>query len=234
MRSSLGAFESARQASPVMVAFTFALAYVVVTAFSLPGAAVMTLASGALFGLVWGAVIASFASSIGALLAFSASRYLLKDMVQTRFGSHLQAINDGVAREGAFYLFTLRLVPLFPFFLINLLMGLTPIKAKTFYLVSQIGMLAGTIVYVNAGTQLAQLQSLSGIMSPSLLFSFVLLGIFPFIAKRITSQIQQKRVYSRWQKPSQFDRNLVVIGAGAAGLVTSYIAAAVKAKVTLI
>lgn len=234
MRSSLGAFESARQASPVMVTFIFALSYVVVTAFSLPGAAVMTLASGALFGLVWGAVIASFASSIGALLAFSASRYLLKDMVQTRFGSHLQAINDGVAREGAFYLFTLRLVPLFPFFLINLLMGLTPIKAKTFYWVSQIGMLAGTIVYVNAGTQLAQLQSLSGIMSPSLLFSFVLLGIFPFIAKRITSQIQQKRVYSRWQKPSQFDRNLVVIGAGAAGLVTSYIAAAVKAKVTLI
>lgn len=234
MRSSLGAFESARQASPVMVAFTFALAYVVVTAFSLPGAAVMTLASGALFGLVWGTVIASFASSIGALLAFSASRYLLKDMVQTRFGSHLQAINDGVAREGAFYLFTLRLVPLFPFFLINLLMGLTPIKAKTFYFVSQIGMFAGTIVYVNAGTQLANLQSLSGIMSPNLLFSFALLGVFPFIAKRIVKRVQQKRVYSRWQKPSQFDRNLVVIGAGAAGLVTSYIAAAVKAKVTLI
>ena len=234
MRSSLGEFESARQASPLMVALIFGFSYVLVTAFSLPGAAVMTLASGALFGLVWGTVIASFASSIGALLAFSASRYLFKDMVQTRFGSHLQAINDGIAREGAFYLFTLRLVPLFPFFLINLLMGLTPIKAKTFYLVSQIGMLAGTIVYVNAGTQLAQLESLSGIMSPNLLFSFVLLGIFPFIAKRITSQIQQKRVYSRWQKPSKFDRNLVVIGAGAAGLVTSYIAAAVKAKVTLI
>ena len=234
MRSSLGEFESARQASPLMVALIFGFSYVLVTAFSLPGAAVMTLASGALFGLVWGTVIASFASSIGALLAFSASRYLFKDMVQTRFGSHLHAINEGIAREGAFYLFTLRLVPLFPFFLINLLMGLTPIKAKTFYLVSQIGMLAGTIVYVNAGTQLAQLESLSGIMSPNLLFSFVLLGIFPFIAKRITSQIQQKRVYSRWQKPSKFDRNLVVIGAGAAGLVTSYIAAAVKAKVTLI
>ena len=234
MRSSLGEFESARQASPLMVALIFGFSYVLVTAFSLPGAAVMTLASGALFGLVWGTVIASFASSIGAVLAFSASRYLFKDMVQTRFGSHLHAINEGIAREGAFYLFTLRLVPLFPFFLINLLMGLTPIKAKTFYLVSQIGMLAGTIVYVNAGTQLAQLESLSGIMSPNLLFSFVLLGIFPFIAKRITSQIQQKRVYSRWQKPSKFDRNLVVIGAGAAGLVTSYIAAAVKAKVTLI
>lgn len=234
MRNSLASFETARQASPVMVAFMFGLAYVLVTAFSLPGAAVMTLASGALFGLVWGTVIASFASSLGALLAFSASRYLLKDMVQARFGSHLNAINDGVAKEGAFYLFTLRLVPLFPFFLINLLMGLTPIKAKTFYVVSQIGMLAGTIVYVNAGTQLAHLQSLSGIMSPSLLFSFALLGIFPFIAKKITTHIKQQRVYSRWQKPSQFDRNLVVIGAGAAGLVTSYIAAAVKAKVTLI
>ena len=234
MRSSLGEFESARQASPLMVALIFGFSYVLVTAFSLPGAAVMTLASGALFGLVWGTVIASFASSIGALLAFSASRYLFKDMVQTRFGSHLQAINDGIAREGAFYLFTLRLVPLFPFFLINLLMGLTPIKAKTFYLVSQIGMFAGTIVYVNAGTQLDHLQSLSGIMSPNLLLSFALLGVFPFIAKRIVKRVQQKRVYSRWQKPSQFDRNLVVIGAGAAGLVTSYIAAAVKAKVTLI
>ena len=234
MRSSLGEFESARQASPLMVALIFGFSYVLVTAFSLPGAAVMTLASGALFGLVWGTVIASFASSIGALLAFSASRYLFKDMVQTRFGSHLHAINEGIAREGAFYLFTLRLVPLFPFFLINLLMGLTPIKAKTFYLVSQIGMFAGTIVYVNAGTQLAHLQSLSGIMSPNLLLSFALLGVFPFIAKRIVKRVQQKRVYSRWQKPSQFDRNLVVIGAGAAGLVTSYIAAAVKAKVTLI
>ena len=234
LKKGLTDFEAWRAQSPWLVALGFLLFYVLVTALSLPGAAVMTLAAGALFGLFWGTVIVSFASSIGATLAFLVSRYLFKDSVQSRFGDRLKAINKGIEKDGAFYLFTLRLVPVFPFFLINLLMGLTPIKAVTFYLVSQVGMLAGTIVYVNAGTQLAQLESLSGILSPSLLFSFALLGIFPFIARKIVTGVQARRVYAKWQKPKQFDRNLIVIGAGAGGLVSAYIAAAVKAKVTLI
>jgi pyruvate/2-oxoglutarate dehydrogenase complex dihydrolipoamide dehydrogenase (E3) component/uncharacterized membrane protein YdjX (TVP38/TMEM64 family) len=207
---------------------------VLVTALSLPGAAVMTLAMGALFGLLWGTLLVSFASSIGATLAFLASRFVLRDSVQQRFGDKLKAINDGVARDGALYLFTLRMVPLFPFFLINLLMGLTPMRARTFYWVSQLGMLAGTLVFVNAGTQLAQLQSLSGILSPGLLFSFALLGVFPMIANRFIQWLQRRRVYAKWNRPARFDRNLIVIGAGAGGLVSAYIAAAVKAKVTLI
>lgn len=234
VKNGLSDFEQLRAQSPFLVAMAFLLIYVLVTALSLPGAAVMTLAAGALFGVLWGTVIVSFASSIGATLAFLVSRYLLKDTVQTRFGDRLKAINKGIEKDGAFYLFTLRLVPVFPFFLINLLMGLTPIKAATFYWVSQVGMLAGTIVYVNAGTQLAQLESLSGILSPALLLSFALLGIFPFIARKIVAVVQARRVYAKWQKPEKFDRNLIVIGAGAGGLVSSYIAAAVKAKVTLI
>ena len=215
------------------VAVYFAL-YVAVTALSLPGAALMTLAGGAVFGLLWGTLIVSFASSIGATLAFLASRFLLRDWVMTRFGRRLAAIDAGVRKEGAFYLFTLRLVPVFPFFLVNLLLGLTAMKARTFYWVSQLGMLAGTVVYVNAGTQLAQIDSLAGIVSPGLLLSFALLGVFPLIANRIVESVRARRVYARWPKPARFDRNLVVIGAGSAGLVTAYIAAAVKAKVTLI
>tara|TARA_R110001599_G_scaffold92421_2_gene242017 strand:- start:759 stop:2909 length:2151 start_codon:yes stop_codon:yes gene_type:complete len=234
LKNGLGDFEAWRSESPTLVALVFLGIYVCVTALSLPGAAVMTLAAGALFGVLWGTVIVSFASSIGATLAFLASRYFLQETVQNKFGERLKAINAGIEREGAFYLFTLRLVPVFPFFLINLLMGLTPIKAATFYLVSQLGMLAGTIVYVNAGTQLAQIESLSGILSPALIFSFALLGIFPFIAKKVISIFKAKRVYKNWTKPKTFDRNLIVIGAGAGGLVSSYIAAAVKAKVTLI
>lgn len=234
LKSSLTSFEAYRSAEPLLTGGAFFVLYVLVAALSLPGAAVMTLAAGALFGLGWGTLIVSFASSIGATLAFIASRYLLKDSVQKRFGDRLQAINEGVEKDGAFYLFTLRLVPVFPFFLINLLMGLTPIRAVTFYWVSQIGMLAGTLVYVNAGTQLAQLDSLSGILSPSLLFSFALLGAFPLIAKKILSVVKARRVYANYTKPKQFDRNLIVIGGGAGGLVSAYIAAAVKAKVTLI
>tara|TARA_Y100001949_G_scaffold176667_1_gene191420 strand:+ start:10053 stop:12293 length:2241 start_codon:yes stop_codon:yes gene_type:complete len=234
LKAGLADFETQRAAEPILTAGLFLLAYVLVTALSLPGAAVMTLAAGALFGLSWGTLIVSFASSIGATLAFLASRYVLRDSVQARFGDRLQAINEGMRKDGAFYLFTLRLVPVFPFFLINLLMGLTPIKAVTFYLVSQVGMFAGTIVYVNAGTQLAQLDSLSGILSPSLLLSFALLGVFPLIARKILAVIKAQRVYQGYERPKQFDRNLVVIGAGAGGLVTAYIAAAVKAKVTLI
>jgi pyruvate/2-oxoglutarate dehydrogenase complex dihydrolipoamide dehydrogenase (E3) component len=181
-------------------------------------------------------VLASFASSIGATLAMLVSRYVLRDSVKGRFGARLADIDKGIEREGAFYLFTLRLVPIFPFFVINLLMGLTKMKAATFYWVSQIGMLAGTLVYVNAGTQLAKIESLSGIVSPGLLASFVLLGLFPLIAKKIVDAVKSRRVYAKWadKKPNSYDRNMVVIGAGAAGLVTSYIAAAVKAKVTLV
>ncbi|MBA3597284.1 MAG: FAD-dependent oxidoreductase [Methylibium sp.] len=222
----------ARQPLTVLAAY-FAI-YVAVAALSLPGAAVMTLAGGALFGLWIGTLVVSFASSIGATLAFLASRYLLRDTVQRRFGDKLTAVNEGVARDGAFYLFTLRLVPLFPFFAVNLLMGLTPMRTPVFYGVSQLGMLAGTLVYVNAGTQLGQIESLSGIVSPGVIGSFVLLGVFPLIAKWISGLVQARRVYKGWDKPKTFDRNLVVIGAGAAGLVSSYIAAVVKAKVTLV
>ncbi|CAM3840494.1 Mercuric reductase [Vibrio aerogenes CECT 7868] len=234
MKHGLNEFESLRAAQPLFVSGVFFLIYVLVTALSLPGAAVMTLAAGALFGLVWGTVIVSFASTIGATLAFLVSRYLLHDFVQRRFGMRMKPMNDGIKKDGAFYLFTLRLVPVFPFFLINLLMGLTPIRALTFYWVSQVGMFAGTIVYVNAGTQLAQLDSLSGILSPALLLSFALLGIFPLIAKKVLAMIHARRVYASYPKPKTFDRNLIVIGAGAGGLVTAYIAAAVKAKVTLV
>ena len=218
----------------LLVALSFFGIYIAVTGLSLPGAAVMTLAAGAFFGLLWGTVIVSFASTIGATLAFLMSRFVLRDSIQKKFGDRLKTINKGIERDGAFYLFTLRLVPAFPFFLINMLMGLTPIRTGTFFIVSQIGMLAGTLVFVNAGTQLAQVDSLSGILSPSLLLSFVLLGVFPLIAKKIIARIKQRKVYAKWQKPKKFDRNLIVIGGGAAGLVSAYIGAAVKAKVTLI
>lgn len=234
LKGSLELFRAYQTESPLQVALVYFVAYVVVTAFSLPGAAVMTLAGGALFGLLQGLVLVSFASTLGATLAFLGARYLLRDSVESRFGPRLKAINQGVEKEGAFYLFTLRLVPVFPFFLINLLMGLTKMKAWTFFWVSQVGMFAGTIVYVNAGTELGKLESLSGILSPGLLGSFVLLGFFPLIAKKITDKIKARKVYARWKKPAKFDRNLIVIGGGAAGLVSAYIAAAVKAKVTLI
>lgn len=234
LKESRAQFAARRDAAPFGVAAAYFAIYVVVTALSLPGALILTLAGGALFGLVLGTLIVSFASTIGATLAFLVSRFLLHDAVQRRFGERLKAINDGVARDGAFYLFTLRLVPLFPFFLINLLMGLTPIRTWTFYWVSQVGMLAGTVVYVNAGTQLAAIDSPADILSPALLLSFALLGVFPLIAKRIVAIVRARRAYARWRRPKSFDRNLVVIGAGAAGLVSAYIAAAVKAKVTLV
>ncbi|MCB1933042.1 MAG: FAD-dependent oxidoreductase [Candidatus Accumulibacter sp.] len=233
-KSQQEAIEAWREAQPFKAALLFFLAYVAVTGLSLPGAAVMTLAAGAVFGLFWGLLLVSFASSLGATLAFLASRFLLHDWVQKRFADRMRAINAGIDREGGFYLFTLRLVPLFPFFVINLVMGLTPLKTRTFYWVSQVGMLAGTLVYVNAGTQLARIDSLSGILSPALLGSFVLLGIFPLIAKKIVDALAARKVYADWKKPKRFDRNLIVIGAGSAGLVTAYIAAAVKARVTLI
>ena len=229
-------FAALYAARPAQVIAVFFAVYVAVTALSVPGAAVLTLLAGAVFGLLMGTLVVSFASSIGATLAMLVSRYLLRDGVKSRFGARLADIDKGVEREGAFYLFTLRLVPVFPFFVINLLMGLTKMKAATFYWVSQLGMLAGTVVFVNAGTQLARIDSLKGILSPGLLLSFVLLGLFPLVAKKVIDAIKARRVYARWAhlRPKTYDRNMVVIGAGAAGLVTSYIAAAVKAKVTLV
>ncbi|RJP94106.1 MAG: pyridine nucleotide-disulfide oxidoreductase [Desulfobacteraceae bacterium] len=218
----------------VMTIAVYMAVYILVAALSLPGAAVMTLAGGAIFGLWLGLLLVSFASTIGATLAFLAARFLLKDAVQSKFGDRLNAINQGIEKDGAFYLFTLRLVPVFPFFVINLVMGLTPIRVGVFYIVSQIGMLAGTAVYVNAGTQLAKIDSLSGILSPGLIFSFALLGVFPLIAKKSIAVFQAGKLLKKYPRPSTFDYNLVVIGAGAAGLVTAYIAAAVRARVALI
>ena len=236
IKSRQAEFTALAADKPLLVGGTFFAVYVAVCALSLPGAAIMTLAAGAIFGLGWGTLIVSFASAIGATLALLVSRYILRDSVQSKFGARLADLDKGIEREGAFYLFTLRLVPIFPFFIINLLMGLTKMKAWTFYWVSQIGMLAGTLVYVNAGTQLAKIDSLKGILSPGLIGSFVLLGVFPLVAKKIVDAIKARKVYAKWShvKPKSFDRNLVVIGAGAAGLVSSYIAAVVKAKVTLV
>ncbi len=227
-------FLALKAQSPWLVLSAGFVLYVLAAALSLPGALVMTLAMGALFGLVTGTLLVSFASSIGATLAFLASRYVLRDVVRQRFGAQLKVINDGISRDGASYLFALRLVPVFPFFLINLLMGLTTMRTRTFYWVSQVGMLAGTLVFVNAGAQVAQLHALSGILSPGLMMSFALLGAFPLVAKNLTAWLQRRRVYAKWTRPAKYDRNLIVIGGGAAGLVSAYIAAAVKAKVTLI
>jgi dihydrolipoamide dehydrogenase len=219
---------------PWQTALIFFAIYVIVTGLSLPGAALLTLIAGAIFGLLAGTIIVSFASTLGATLAFILARYLFKDVVQNRFKKQLVSINRGIEKDGAFYLFALRLVPVFPFFAINLAMALTPLKTWTFYWASQIGMLVGTLVYVNAGMQLAQLESLSGILSPALLVSFALLGLFPLIAKKALDYTKAHAIMRRYPKPKHFDRNLVVIGAGAGGLVSAYIAAAVKAKVTLI
>jgi pyruvate/2-oxoglutarate dehydrogenase complex dihydrolipoamide dehydrogenase (E3) component/uncharacterized membrane protein YdjX (TVP38/TMEM64 family) len=222
------------EANPAIAVAGFFLLYVAVTALSLPGAAILTLAAGAIFGLLQGTLIASFASTIGASLAFLSSRYLLRDWVKARFGGRIDSIDRGIERDGAFYLLTLRLIPAFPFFLINLAMGLTAMRLLTFALVSQAGMLLGTIVYVNAGTQLAGIESTSDILSPGLIGSFVLLGLFPLIAKALVGWWKRRRVYRGWRKPRRFDRNLIVIGAGAGGLVTALIGATVRAKVTLI
>jgi dihydrolipoamide dehydrogenase len=235
---SLDVFQASREridafhaAHPWQTAAAFFAVYAAVTALSLPGAAIMTLIGGAIFGVATGTVLVSFASSIGATLAFLASRFLLRDWVQARVGERLKAFNDGVAKEGGFYLFAMRLVPLFPFWLINLAMGLTSIRTWTFYWVSQLGMLAGTVVYVYAGTQLGQFR-----ISAGLIFAFVLLGLFPLIAKKLLDAIKARKVYAKWadRRPAKYDHNLVVIGAGSAGLVSAYIAAATKAKVALI
>ncbi len=228
------AIEDFHRENPVQTAVFYFLIYVAVTGLSLPGAALMTLIGGAIFGLLWGTIVISFASTIGATVAFLVSRFLLRDWVQERFGDKLTAVNTGVRRDGSFYLFTLRLVPVFPFFVINLAMGLTPIRTLTFYLVSQLGMLPGTLVYVNAGTQLARVESLGGILSVELIAAFTLLGVFPLIAKKLVDYASARRALRRWPRPRRFDRDLVVIGAGSAGLVSAYIASAVRARVTLV
>ena len=234
LKSKQAAIIDYKNTHPVISAIFYAVIYIAVTGLSLPGAAILTLAGGAVFGLLWGTVIVSFASTIGATLAFLAARFLFRDSVENRFGDRLNAVNEGMKKDGAFYLFTLRLIPVFPFFMINLLMGLTAIKTRTFFWVSQLGMLAGTIVYVNAGTQLGKITSLSDILSPGLVFSFVLLGLFPLLAKTVINRFKVLKVFKKWQQPKHFDNNLVVIGAGSGGLVTAYIAATVKAKVTLV
>lgn len=233
-RSQQTAISDYYSVHPLNTGIIFFFIYISVTGLSLPGAAIMTLIAGAIFGLLWGTIIVSFASTIGATIAFISSRFILKDYVQDRFSKNLKTINKGMERDGAFYLFTLRLVPLFPFFIINLVMGLTPIRLFTFFIVSQIGMLPVTIVYVITGTQIAKINSLSGILSPGLIIAFTLLGTFPLLAKKLVDISRAYRVYKNYKKPRKFDRNLIVIGAGSAGLVTAYIAAAIKAKVTLI
>ncbi|WP_395058341.1 FAD-dependent oxidoreductase [Polaromonas sp.] len=236
LKDSQASFQAAFENNPVGVTLAFLVAYVAVTGLSLPGAVIMTLAAGAGFGLVLGTVVVSFASTLGATLAMLAARYLLRDSIQARFGTRLDEINKGIAKEGAFYLFSLRLIPVVPFFALNLLMGLTRIRTWTYFWVSQLGMLAGTVVYVNAGTQIAKIDSLQSIVSPALIGSFVLLGVLPLAVNKLLQFFRRRQVYARWTKvrPASFDRNLVVIGAGAGGLVTAYIAAVVKAKVTLV
>jgi pyruvate/2-oxoglutarate dehydrogenase complex dihydrolipoamide dehydrogenase (E3) component/uncharacterized membrane protein YdjX (TVP38/TMEM64 family) len=237
-------YQALYQQDPLQTAGIFFIVYLLVAALSIPGAALMTLISGAIFGLSQGLLIASFASSIGATLAFIMSRLLLKDWVQSKFSMHLKTINDGIEKDGPFFLFTLRLIPIVPFFAINLLMGLMPISAWRFYWVSQLGMLAGTAVYVNAGAEFAAVVgqdtgfSLAGIMTPGLLGALILLAIFPWIVRAVVNRIQAKRALTTRAKgrtkPKKFDDNLIVIGGGAAGLVSSIIGSAVKAKVTLI
>ena len=212
----------------------YMLIYILMAALSIPGAAVLTIAGGALFGVLLGTVAVSFASTIGAALVFLAARFLFRDAIQRRFGKRLKPINEGVARDGAFYLLALRLVPAFPFWMINLVMALTPIRTWTFFWVSQLGMLPATVVYVNAGTQLAQVESTADILSPGLIGAFVLLGLLPLILRWVLRFLSSRKVYRDWRKPQRFDYNLIVIGAGAAGLVSSYIGATVKARVALI
>ncbi|MFH1993375.1 MAG: TVP38/TMEM64 family protein, partial [Pseudomonadota bacterium] len=210
LKSRQQAFADYYAANQALTIGIYMVVYIAVTALSLPGATVMTLAGGGLFGVWVGLLLVSFASTIGATLAFLVSRFLLRDYFQNKFGDKLKAVNASFKKDGPFYLFTLRLVPIFPFFVINLVMGLTPINAAMFYIVSQVGMLPGTFVYINAGTQLAKIESARGILSPELLLSFALLGIFPLIAKKIVAFIKARKVLARYPRPKRCDYNLVV------------------------
>ena len=222
------------QANPLQSIIIFFVVYVLATSFSIPGASILSLLAGAIFGLLLGSILVIFAATIGATIAFWLARYLIGNTIQERYADKLKTINAGVEKDGAFYLLTLRLIPIFPFFIINVLMGLTPIRTITYVLTSFFGMLAGTVIYVNVGTQLANLESVGGILTPKIWGAFILLAIFPWIAKFIINTVKHRRIYAGFSKPKSFDYNLAVIGAGSAGLVSSYIAAAVKAKVVLI
>jgi pyruvate/2-oxoglutarate dehydrogenase complex dihydrolipoamide dehydrogenase (E3) component/uncharacterized membrane protein YdjX (TVP38/TMEM64 family) len=234
LKSQQAELQAWTNARPLMASLAFGLLYVGVVALSIPGAAVMTLAAGAVFGFLHGLVLVSFASTVGATLAFLAARFLLREPLRRRYGKRLEAIDAGIHRDGAFYLFTLRLVPLFPFFMINLLAGLTALRTWTYFWVSQLGMLPGTAVYVYAGTQLAQIESPGDVFSPGLLAAFALIGVMPLLSRWLARWLQARRVYRGHRRPRRFDYNLAVVGAGSAGLVTAYIGAAVKAKVALI
>ncbi|MEO6969036.1 MAG: FAD-dependent oxidoreductase [Rhodanobacteraceae bacterium] len=234
LKSRKAALDAYRGAHPLLLAGGYFVAYLLAAAFSLPGAVILTLAGGAIFGVIEGTLLVSFASAIGATAAMLSSRFIFRDSVRKRFGGRLKRIDKGIEREGGFYLFSIRLVPVFPFFVVNLVMGLTSLSVITFYWVSQLGMLAGTLVYVNAGTRLAGLKSLSDLLSPTLIGSFLLLALLPWISRGIIAWVKARRLYKGWKKPKRFERNLVVIGAGASGLVSALIAATVRAKVTLI
>ena len=234
LRTQRTALASSIAAQPLLSAAIYFAVYVIVTALSLPAAALLTMAGGALFGFGSGLLLVSFASTIGATLAMLAARTLARDAVRARFGPKLKGIDDGLAREGAFYLFALRLVPGFPFVLVNLAMGLTRLPVRTFFWVSQLGMLPATAVFVYAGTEIGQLTSLKGLISPGLLIAFALLGLLPLITKKVLDALRARRVYQGYSRPKTYDYNLIAIGAGSAGLVTTYIGAAVKAKVALI
>jgi dihydrolipoamide dehydrogenase len=238
---SLAALKSAKstllsyaQQYPITSASFYFVLYVLVASSSLPGSTILTLAGGAIFGL-WPAVfIISFASSVGATLAMLISRFIFKDWVQQKFSAQLSSINEGIKKDGALYLLSLRLMPIFPFFIVNLLLGLTPIRIGVFYFISQIGMFPATVVYTNAGTQLANIQSLEEILSPQLFYAFTLIGLLPLVSKFLLHLYQHHRLMGKFNKPKKFDYNVCVIGAGSGGLVASYIAAAVKAKVLLV
>ncbi len=236
VKQSQGQIAALYADQPLKISLAYFGIYVAITALSLPGAAIMTLAGGAVFGLLWGTVLVSLASTMGATLAMLVARYVLRDAIEARFGRRLAEVNKGVTREGPFYLFTLRLIPAIPFFVLNLVMGLTRMKTLTFFWVSQVGMLAGTVAFVYAGTEIAEIDSLGSVLSPGLIGAFVVLGLFPLLAKKFVDALKRRKVFARWSavRPRHFDRNLVVIGAGAGGLVASLIGAAVKAKVTLV
>ncbi|MGB0693039.1 MAG: FAD-dependent oxidoreductase [Pseudomonadales bacterium] len=235
LKAEQASLEAQIAEQPALFVTGFFVIYVLATAVSLPGAATaLTLVAGALLGLVWGVVFVSFASTIGATLAMILARWLFKEEIERRFASQLATINRGIEKDGAFYLFTLRLVPIFPFWAINILMALTRMSVLQFYLVSQLGMFAGTLVYVNAGTELARIEQASDVLSPGLIASFVLLGVFPLLAKWLVDFLRARRVYSSYERPRRFDTDMVVIGAGSGGLVAALIAATVKARVTLI
>lgn len=233
-QSQLSGIQDYKNENFAQTALIYFVGYVIATSLSIPGAILITLLGGAIFGVFWGTLLVSFASSIGATMAFLASRFLLRDWVQSKFGLYLDRLNKGIERDGSFYLFSIRMVPLFPFFVVNLLMGLTAIKTRAFYVASQLGMFIGTIVYVNAGSELSQITSVSGLVSAPVLFSLVLLGIFPLIAKLILNAVQRNKGMKKFSKPKRFDANIVVVGAGSAGLVASLIGAGAKAKVILV